>query len=185
MHIPTDTVDSLPVAAPVLQEGERWYVVHALPMNELRAEHHLTNQGFQTFVPKRLKTVRHARKISTIASPFFPRYLFVVLNIERDPWRKVNGTFGVSRLVMCQEEPQAVPRGIVEALIASTDSRGILQFGANLKIGGPVRLLAGPFAEQLAVLDYLDDSGRVKVLLEILGRRVPLSTNANNVLPLI
>jgi hypothetical protein len=29
--------------------------------------------------------------------------------------------------------------------------RGILQRGRNLEVGGPVRLLAGPFAEQLAI----------------------------------
>jgi transcription antitermination factor NusG len=46
-----------------------------------------------------------------------------------------------------------------------------------------VRLLAGPFAEQLAILDILDESGRVQVLLEILGRQVSVSTEANNVLP--
>jgi transcription antitermination factor NusG len=39
-------------------------------------------------------------------------------------------------------------------------------------VGAKVRLAAGPFAEQLAILDRLDDSGRVRVLLEILGRPV-------------
>jgi hypothetical protein len=44
--------------------------------------------------------------------------------------------------------------------------------------------MAGPFAEQLAILDDLDDSGRVRVLLDILGRQVAISRAANNVLPL-
>jgi transcription antitermination factor NusG len=44
--------------------------------------------------------------------------------------------------------------------------------------------MAGPFAEQLAILDELDDTGRVRVLLNILGRRVAISTEANNVLPI-
>jgi transcription antitermination factor NusG len=58
-----------------------------------------------------------------------------------------------------------------------------LQLQQHLKVGEPVRLMAGPFAEQLAVLDHLDDSGRVRVLLDILGRRVSVSTQSNNVLP--
>src|SRR5579862_8183633 len=81
-----------------LDHGERWYAVHAQPFSELRAQGNLENQGFRTFVPKRHKTVRHARKLRTVESPFFPRYLFIVLDIERDRWRSVNGTFGVSRL---------------------------------------------------------------------------------------
>ena len=69
-------------------------------------------------------------------------------------------------------------------LIAAADARGILQLASKLQVGEPVRLMAGPFAEQLAILEELDDSGRVRVLLEILGRRVAISTGANNVLPL-
>lgn len=166
-----------------LSDCERWYAVHTLPFAEARAECQLERQGFQTFQPKRHKTVRHARKMSTVEAPFFPRYLFVILDLARHQWRKVNGTFGVSRLVMRGDEPHPVPPGVVETLIAAADARGILQLGDKLKVGAPVRLMAGPFAEQLAILEHLDDCGRVRVLLDILGRRVAISTGANNVLP--
>jgi len=166
-----------------LSEGERWYVVHTLPFAEARAEGHLHRQGFRTFQPKRQKTIRHARKLSRVEAPFFPRYFFIVLDPGRDQWRSVNGTFGVSRLVMQGDQPHPVPRGVVEALIATADARGILQLARHLQIGGPVRLMAGPFAEQIAILDQLDDSGRVRVLLDILGRQVTIRTVANNLIP--
>lgn len=167
-----------------LLDGERWYAVHTLPFSETRAEAQLQRQRFRTFQPKRHKTIRHARKLSTIEAPFFPRYLFIVLDIARDRWRSVNGTFGVSRLVMRGEKPHSVPSGVVEALIAVADDRGILQLADKLQVGSPVRLMAGPFADQLAILDELDDAGRVRILLNILGRQVAISTAANNVLPL-
>jgi transcription elongation factor/antiterminator RfaH len=167
-----------------LTVGERWYAVHTLPFAEARAEGQLRNQRFRTFQPKRLKTVRHARKLSTVEAPYFPRYLFIVLDLGRHQWRKVNGTFGVSRLVMRGDQPHPVPPGVVEALIATADARSILQLDDKLQIGGPVRLMAGPFAEQLAILDHLNDTGRVRVLLDILGRQVAISTAANNILPL-
>ncbi|HEY1433402.1 MAG TPA: transcription termination/antitermination NusG family protein [Stellaceae bacterium] len=166
-----------------LTASERWYAVHTLPFAEPRAEGQLHRQGFRTFQPKRHKTVRHARRLSTVEAPFFPRYLFIVLDLGRHQWRSVNGTFGVSRLVMRGEQPHPVPHGVVEALITAADARGILQLGRNLQVGGPARLLAGPFAEQLAILDHLDEAGRVRVLLDILGRQVIISTGANNVLP--
>jgi len=163
---------------------ERWYAVHTLPFAEARAERQLQRQEFRTFQPKRHKTVRHARKLSTIEAPFFPRYLFIVLDLDRHQWRSVNGTIGVSRLVMCGDQPHRVPPGVVEALIEAADARGILQLGRKLRLGESVRLMAGPLAEQIAILDKLDDSGRVQVLLHILGRRVAVSTDVNNVLPL-
>jgi transcription elongation factor/antiterminator RfaH len=163
---------------------ERWYAVHTLPFAEARAERQLQRQEFRTFQPKRYKTIRHARKLSTIEAPFFPRYLFIVLDLDRHQWRSVNGTFGVSRLVMHGDQPHPVPRGVVEALIEAADARGILQLGRKLQLGERVRLLAGPFAEQIAILERLDDSGRVQVLLHILGRQAAVSTDVNNVLPL-
>src|SRR5579884_2013237 len=169
----------LPLAA-----GERWYAVHTLAFCELRAQGQLEHQGFRTFLPRRLKTVRHARKLRTVEAAFFPRYLFVALDVERDGWRKVNGTYGVSRLVMRGDAPHPVPRGIVETLIASTDRAGVLRFSERLKVGGRVRLLAGPFAEQLGVLDALDDSSRVRVLLDLFAREVPIATEAENLPPI-
>jgi transcriptional antiterminator RfaH len=175
---------TLPSIPPLLCEGERWYAVHTLPLREAYAQRHLQNQAFRTFLPKRHKTIRHAHKLRAVETAFFPRYLFIVLDVARHQWRSINGTFGVSRLVMRGDEPNPVLRGLVEALIETADVGGILQFGRNLKVGSPVRLLAGPFAEQLAVLDHLDDSGRVRVLLDIMGRHVSISTEANNLLPL-
>jgi hypothetical protein len=68
-----------------LCHGERWYVVHTQPHRESRAQTQLAAQGFRTFLPLHRKTVRHARKLKTVSTPFFPRCLFVALDLSRDP----------------------------------------------------------------------------------------------------
>jgi len=155
-------------------EGARWYAVHTQPNCEFRSKNQLDNQGFEVFLPKRLKTVRHARKLTNVTAAFFPRYLFIRLDLTQHRWRSVNGTFGVSSLVMQGEMPRPVPYGVIEAMIASVDATGLLCLEQNLTIGAQVRLAAGPFAEKLGILDRLDDSGRVRVLLEIMGGAVPV-----------
>ena len=82
---------------------------------------------------------------------------------------------------MCGDRPHTVPRGVVEALIEVTDACGILQLGSKLRSGWAVCLMAGPFAEQIAI-NKLDDPGRVRVLLHILGRQVAASTDFNHLL---
>jgi transcription elongation factor/antiterminator RfaH len=161
--------DALPHEA-----GTRWYAVHTQPNREFRAKHQLENQAFEVFLPKRLKTVRHARRLTNSTAAFFPRYLFIRLDLTQHRWRSVNGTFGVSSLVMQGEMPRPVPCGVVEAMIASVDAAGLLCLEQNLTLGAQVRLAAGPFAEKLGILDRLDDSGRVRVLLEIMGGTVPV-----------
>jgi transcriptional antiterminator RfaH len=155
----------------------RWYAVNTLPRREFRAQHQLKNQGFRVFLPQRLKTVRHARKLTNVQAPFFPRYIFIELDLTVHRWRSVNGTFGVRSLVMQGEMPQPVPRGIVETMIASIDGKDLLRFEHGLKPGSEVRLIAGPFAEQLGILDRLDDSGRIRVLLKIMGGTIPVQVS--------
>lgn len=163
--------------------GERWFAVNTQPLAEMRAQQNLENQGFQIFMPRRRKMLRHARRMTVVNAPLFPRYLFVAFDPRRDQWRRINSTFGVSHLVMRGEMPHPVPEGVIEALIAVTADGGIVDLAANLQAGSPVRLMAGPFADQLALLERLDDSGRACILLDILGRQVRTTTERRNLLP--
>ena len=63
---------------------------------------------------------------------------------------------------------------MVEALLANVDELGLLRFDRSLKSGQPVRMVAGPFAQILGVLQRLDAKGRVQALLDIVGRRAAL-----------
>ena len=163
-----------PSRAP-LATGERWYVVQTLPNRELNARVQLEAQGFRTFLPRYAKSVRHARKLMTVSAPFFLRYLFVALDLGRDRWRSVNGTFGVARLVMGDQYPMPVPSGVVENLQASCGADGHLQLADRLAVGERVRLLGGPFADMVGKLARLDGGGRVQVLLQLLGGEVSVS----------
>ncbi len=156
-----------------LASGERWYVATTLPHRERLAEANLANQNYRSFLPIHVETRRHARQFRTVLAPVFPRYIFVILDVGQQRWRSVNGTLGVQRLITDGERPLAVAHGVVETLVQSSDQRGALIYEAdNLAIGDRVRLVAGPFAGSLGTLQRLDGSGRVQVLLDLLGGAV-------------
>jgi len=154
--------------------ARRWYLVRTLANREAFAAEHLERQGFATFLPRQPKTVRHARRIRVSLAAYFPGYLFVTLDLARQRWRSINGTLGVSHLVGPGERPTPVPRGVVEALIEASDDRGVIA-GPPLQAGQTVRIVAGAFADQLAVIERLDDAGRVRVLLEIVSGQVAVT----------
>ena len=166
-----------------LAETERWYVARTLPQRELRAAQQLDNQGFRSFVPRYWKNRRHARKVETVSVPLFPRYIFPVLDRGRDRWRSINGTFGVDRLLTYGGEPQPVPHGVVESLIEAADIDGNIQFDFHLKEGQLVRVTSGPFADFVGELEHLDDNGRVRVLLEIMGGKMRVAMPQTLVAP--
>src|SRR5689334_4765272 len=93
------------ILPPGLAFGERWFAVNTQPLAEMRAQRNLENQGFRIFTPRRRKMRCHARKMTMIEAPLFPRYLFVAFDPQRDRWRSINSTFGVSQLVMRGETP--------------------------------------------------------------------------------
>jgi transcriptional antiterminator RfaH len=153
--------------------GKRWYVVQTLAKRETRARLHLTQQNFSVFLPVVARQVRHARKVRTVKTAAFPGYLFVALDLGGDRWRSINGTIGVSRMVMAYASPAPVPAGIVETLLDSRDAGGICRFDRDLAVGQSIRIVSGPFADAMGELIRLDANGRVRVLLEILGGQAP------------
>lgn len=163
--------------------GERWYVVHTQPHAENRAISYLERQGYRNFCPRTRRTVRHARKVTSVLAPLFPNYLFVQLDVWRDCWRSVNGTRGVVRLITQGETPQPVPVGIVEALQHCMSANGASSWAPSLKIGQAVRIADGPFVDFAGTLEYLDAAGRVRVLLDLLGRSVSVALRCEAVTP--
>src|SRR5215813_13811556 len=163
--------------------NERWFLAHTLPKSEWKAELHLHAQGFRTYLPQIEKTIRHARQLKTVQAPLFPRYLFVILDLERDRWLSVRSTVGVSCLFTHRDgRPVPVPVGIVESLIERSD-RNLTRLDAGLVKGQRVRLLSGPFADFVGTLERLDGAGRVQVLLELMGTAVPVSLHRSTLSP--
>ncbi len=163
--------------------GRRWYVAQSQPQKELFAAENLERIGFETFVPRIARTVRHARRVRRVLRPLFPRYLFFSLDLARDRWRSARGAYGVATLIMEGERPKPVPRGIVEALASAADGRGGFDFSRRLVRGEEVRFLSGPFADKIGRLVDMDETGRVAVLLEIMGAVRVVSAAADTLLP--
>ena len=173
----------LDVGPRALAGNERWFLAHTLPKSEWKAELHLGAQGFRTFLPQIRKTIRHARQLKTVRAPLFPRYLFVILDLERDRWLSVRSTVGVSSLFSSRDgRPVPVPIGIVESLIERSED-ALTRLDSNLVKGQNVRILTGPFVDFVGTLDRLNGAGRVRVLLEMMGTAVPVTLHRSALAP--
>jgi transcriptional antiterminator RfaH len=146
-----------------------WYAVHCTSRRENYAALHLTRQNFDVLLPVRLATRRHARRLETVRGPFFPGYLFVAFDPARTCWRAINGTRGVVRLVGCGDAPTPVPMRVMTALKSECDTDGLLSRRPDYAEGQPLRVVAGAFAAIVGTFDRLDEGGRVRLLLEMMG----------------
>lgn len=154
---------------------KRWYVVHTHAGAEEKAAWHLTNQRFEVYLPRIRKRWRHARRTQIVARALFPRYLFVAIDLERDAWRSIRGTIGVSQIVCQGDRPLSVPPQIIDEIRAREDTDGLVTLEAGrLKPGDRLRVLQGAFADLVGIFEEAVDERRVILLLSLLGRQVRL-----------
>lgn len=156
------------------QDIRSWYAVQLKPDGFDTARRNLDRQGYIPFMPMRPPVSGpKGRARQHKPAPLFPGYLFVHVPEKQQNWRAINSTLGVSRLVMSRpDRPAILPRGFVESLQARCDMDGLYRTAENLKPGDSVAMVSGPFAGVIAQIDSLSRSGRIGVLLEILGRSV-------------
>lgn len=163
--------------------GLRWYAVNTHPNSETRAVTNLERQGWHCFCPNIARSSRYGRRVTTRMKPLFPGYVFIHLDTATSRWRAIDSSSGVRGIVKVGEQPAPLPEGIVEALIAMTDSGGKVTFASTLEEGDSVRFVAGPLTGMIGRLEQLDASGRVTVLMQLLGRDTPIRGYASEVAP--
>ena len=158
-----------------------WFVVQTQVNAEAKAARNLSQQGFEIYLPRYLKRRSHARKIDEVAAPLFPRYLFVRIDPATQGWRSIQSTFGVTSLVFDRSEPARVPPQVLRSLRARENERGYVMLDKPpvFMRGDKVRVVAGAFAESFALYEGLADRDRIVVLLDMLGRKVSVSIEAD------
>lgn len=107
--------------------------------------------------------------------PLFPGYLFVALDPDASPWRQVNSTIGVVRLIAFGNHPAPVPQAIVDGLMNRCDAKGRLTELAELSPGDLVRVTKGPLSSFVAKVERVEPSKRVWLLMDIMGGKAQVA----------
>lgn len=157
-----------------------WYLAQIKPNSRRIAEANLTRQGFEVFVPLERQTQRRQGGFITRLVPFFPGYLFVRQGAAAAaPFRAINATQGVTRLVSFGSEPAAVPDDIVASLRHQCDTDGCLTLSLPLALGDHVRVAEGPFANLVAQILTTPSDRRIWLLLDFMGNPTRITIDAS------
>lgn len=158
-----------------------WFLAQIKPNSHKIAERNLARQGFQTFLPMQEETRRISGRFTTLMRPLFPGYLFVALDILQGSWRKVNSTYGITRLVGLANEPTPVPCQLVSQLMLRCDHAGKLLPPSLLKTGDAVTVTKGPFTNFVATIESVTPDRRVWLLMELMGAQTRVAVDAAHV----
>lgn len=156
-----------------------WCVVYTNVNKETIAEKNLIGQNFITYMPKYKKIISHARKISTVIKPLFPRYLFVNVDLVAQRWPIINSTYGVNAIISMEGKPVIISEDIINKikLCEKPDENiNVVPYSIMTK-GDEVNILEGVFSGKKGIFNGLTDDNRVKVLFNLLGKEVTLSVS--------
>lgn len=155
---------------------KRWYVVRSHIRDEAKALGHLRRQGFAAYLPRYLKRRSHARRVDWVPMALFPGYLFVEMDITVERWRAIHSTIGVSHLICNGDAPVALPPGIIEEMRSREGDKGMIALhkARPFKAGDKVQIMSGAMCDQIGLFQSMGDDERIIILLNVLGRDVPV-----------
>lgn len=147
--------------------NERWIVAQTQPRRELWAAENIDRFGFEFYLPRiSVTTITRGLKVLR-AEPLFPRHIFV--RSDQGEWHGLTGCWGVSGIIMFGESPGVLPLSELRRLRSAEDQGFIVLPGRQ--IGDKVRVKGGAFDGCTGVYQGDAPKDRVKVLLDLLGRK--------------
>src|SRR3989344_4726683 len=164
-------------------EKAKWYVIHTYSGHEKKVAITLkqrveaggfTDRIFKIFIPQQQKVVISEGKKRTVDERLFPGYVIVNMIMDDDAWYIVRSTRGVTGFVGMGNNPTPLPESEVRALMKFTKMEAP-KFEAKFSVGDSVKIIDGHFKEHLGKVDEVnEEQGKVKVLISVFGREVPV-----------
>lgn len=153
---------------------EEWYAIQTKPRKEFLASSALAAiSGVKTYLPTlQVDPVNpRARKVR----PFFPGYLFVLVDLSEVGESAVRWVPGVNRLLGCGSDPVPVPRLVIDGIryrVAEVQEKDPYGLG-DFRRGDRVRITQGLFEGYEGMFDTrLHGKLRVRILVDFLERSI-------------
>ena len=113
----------------------------------------------------------------TVSRKVFPGYVLIKMVMTDDTWYVIRNTTGVTGFVGPGSKPVPLSEEEVEAL--GVDKKEII---INFNVGDSIKIVKGPFANQIGVVDEIDKStGKITVSVVMFGRKTALELDADQV----
>ena len=158
-----------------------WYLLQTKPNSHSIASEHLKRQGFDVFLPCITKTTKKNGKFLDIKAPLFPGYLFLGTSIDPIPWKSINGTKGISKVVTLDSIYRPISSFIIEGLQDRCDENGVLLGMNDIVAADRVKIERGPFAEYICTVEQIKDNKRAWVLIDLLQQQTRAEVSLDSV----
>jgi len=174
-------------------EERRWYVVqtysgfeNSVKINlERRIESmQMEDKIYQVMIPEEIKIEKKAdgtTKEKIVKT--FPGYVFLEMEVTDDSWFVVRNTPGVTGFLGSSgggTKPIPLPPEEINPILKRCGLIEVPQI--DVEIGGKVRVITGPFRDQIGTVDSIDNEKlEVTVLVDMFGRQTPVELGFDDI----
>ena len=155
-------------------ENFKWFLVYTKAREEERAKKNLENQGFETFLPMIAYEKISQPKLLSL-KPMFPRYLFIIINVERDNWHLIQSTRGVCNVVLFGSKFAAVPNAVIEFIKTRVNNHSIVKQKVTTQLfqkGDKLVIKKGVMKGKEATFFSKTGKERVNILLKLMNELI-------------
>ena len=173
-------MDSCDLALPI---PKLWYLLRIQPNREMTVTDKLRDRGISIVLPIETSSVRGAFGRNVLRQlPLFAGIAFVA-DFDAKLRRLRELADGIIGFVTFGEEiAAATPKTMSE--VRAMETRMRLPYGQRkYSIGQTVRVINGSFNWWEGPIERLDSHGRLRVLLDVLGRQVPVELDETQIEP--
>ena len=159
-----------------------WYIVQTKPTCEEQVRLRWEQAGYEVFLPRIRRAIRGQRGATRIR-PLFPAYIFVMADFGvAEQFTNIKYTRGVRRILGDGNAPRPVDQAIIDVIRERVDGEGVLEQQMRFGKGDAVRVLSGPLAELVGVLEKpVSAEGRVRILLKVYSKTIRADLSAAEV----
>jgi transcription termination/antitermination protein NusG len=185
-----DTPDTAVQAAEENHPDSQWYVIHTYSGYEDKVkknlEHRIDSMGmkdkiYQVVVPVENEIEIKNGQRQSVRHKMFPGYVLVNMIELREgdessnqAWFVVRNTPGVTSFVGAENRPIPLPESEVRSILKVGEEQAVRVLPTFTR-GQNVRIIDGPFAEFIGVVDEVSpERTKVKVLVSFFGRETPV-----------
>jgi transcription termination/antitermination protein NusG len=171
-------------------DNSKWYVIHTYSGYEKKVkknlEHRIDSMGmkdkiYQVVVPEEPEVVIQGGRRETVNRKLFPGYVLVNMielqegdDASNQAWFVVRNTPGVTSFVGSGTRPIPLLEREVSSILKQTEAEAP-KMKPSFTRGQNVRIIDGPFAEFIGVVDEVSsERNKVKVLVSFFGRETPV-----------
>jgi transcriptional antiterminator NusG len=170
----------------------KWYIVHVLSgfenrvlktLKERIVNHSMTEYFAEIMVPEESVVANVNGKKRTMKKKFFPGYVLIKMIMNEKTWHLVKNTDKITGFIGgTKDKPMPISDEEAASMTASlAEGFKRTRSVANFSEGDSVKVIEGPFASFVGVVENISDKGKVKVQVSIFGRPTPVELEFSQV----